>query len=75
MHILSSVGNPCAINPEPRLRRLAKKRGWRIEDFRGKRGDGRRSIAQLTWAGALWAFLATLRGIKRAVFALFKRSK
>jgi HAD superfamily hydrolase (TIGR01490 family) len=75
VHILQSVGHPCAINPEPRLRRFAKKHHWRIEDFRGKRGDGRRSIAQLTWAGALWAFLASLRGLKRAVFALFRRRK
>ncbi len=31
--LLSRVGEPVCVNPDPRLRRLAKKRGWRIETW------------------------------------------
>jgi phosphoserine phosphatase len=31
--LLERVGHPVAVNPDPRLRRLAKKRGWPIESF------------------------------------------
>jgi HAD superfamily hydrolase (TIGR01490 family) len=31
MPLLSRVGERVVVNPDPRLRRLAKKRGWRIE--------------------------------------------
>ena len=29
--LLERVGEPVAVNPDPRLRRIAKRRGWRIE--------------------------------------------
>jgi HAD superfamily hydrolase (TIGR01490 family) len=32
-HLLSSVGRPVATNPDRGLRRLARSRGWMIEDF------------------------------------------
>lgn len=31
--LLERVGHPIAVNPDPRLRRLARKRGWPIEMF------------------------------------------
>jgi HAD superfamily hydrolase (TIGR01490 family) len=31
--LLERVGHPIAVNPDPRLRRLAQKRGWPIEQF------------------------------------------
>jgi HAD superfamily hydrolase (TIGR01490 family) len=31
--LLERVGHPVAVNPDPRLRRLARSRGWRIERF------------------------------------------
>ncbi len=31
--MLEAVGHPVAVNPDPRLRRLALKRGWPIEDW------------------------------------------
>jgi len=71
--ILESVGNPTAINPEPRLRKHAKKAGWPIQDFRGKNGDGRRSIMQKTATGTVWVLLTVFRGLKRALRALFPR--
>jgi HAD superfamily hydrolase (TIGR01490 family) len=29
--LLERVGEPIAVNPDPRLKRVAKRRGWRIE--------------------------------------------
>ena len=31
--LLERVGQPVAVNPDPRLRRLARRRGWPIESF------------------------------------------
>lgn len=31
--VLEAVGTPVAVNPDPRLRRRARRRGWRIEDW------------------------------------------
>jgi HAD superfamily hydrolase (TIGR01490 family) len=31
--VMDAVGGPVAVNPDPRLRRLALKRGWRIVDW------------------------------------------
>lgn len=31
--LLERVGRPVAVNPDPRLRRLASKRGWPVESF------------------------------------------
>lgn len=30
---LEAVGQPVAVNPDPRLLRVARKRGWRVEDW------------------------------------------
>ena len=38
--LLEAVGEPVAVNPDPRLRRLAARRGWRIEEWRGARRPG-----------------------------------
>lgn len=65
--LLETVGNPCAINPDLRLRRYAKSRHWDLRDFRGRNGTGRRSIAARTTAGTMWALLAVLRVVKRTI--------
>jgi phosphoserine phosphatase len=31
--LLEAVGQPVAVNPDPRLRRVARRRGWPIEDW------------------------------------------
>jgi HAD superfamily hydrolase (TIGR01490 family) len=40
--MLELVGNPCAINPDSRLRRQAEAAGWRIRDYRT--GERRRAL-------------------------------
>lgn len=48
--MLTLVGHPCVVNPDPRLRKEARKRGWPVYEFR----DGRRAtmIALPVAAGA-----------------------
>ena len=40
--LLELVGEPVAVNPDPRLRREAVRRGWPVLDFAapGERGEG-----------------------------------
>jgi len=77
--ILTTVGFPCAINPERRLRRYAKRHNWPIRDFRGKRSNGRRGLMVTTLSGTLWVFLVIVRGltapIRGAFRALFRRRR
>ncbi len=71
--LLKTVGFACAINPERRLRRRARKWGWAIRDFRGKRSNGRRGLAASTAAGALWVTIVILRGLTAPIRGLFRR--
>ncbi|MEZ4266155.1 MAG: HAD family hydrolase [Myxococcota bacterium] len=34
--VLEAVGNPVAVNPDPRLERIARRRGWQVLDFFGR---------------------------------------
>lgn len=65
--ILSTVGHPCAINPDPRLRRYARAAGWPIREFRGRRRAARRGIKTASWAGLAWAAGLVLRSIRRSL--------
>ncbi len=49
--MLSLVGNPCAINPDARLREYAKAHGWRIRDYRTGRKAARIGIPVAAVAG------------------------
>jgi len=42
--MLEAVGFPVAVNPEPRLASIARKRGWLIEDFRTAPGFAHRIL-------------------------------
>jgi len=63
--LLSAVGNPCAINPDRRLRRQARRLGWPVRDFRA-RTTGRGARAATT-AGAVWAAAVTARAARRSL--------
>jgi HAD superfamily hydrolase (TIGR01490 family) len=43
--MLSLVGDPCAINPDKRLRKVARQRGWRIRDYRRQRRTAQVAVA------------------------------
>lgn len=64
--ILSTVGHPCAINPDRRLRKHAAAVGWPVREFRAVRRAGvRRSIDAASLAGLAWAFGLSLRALRR----------
>jgi HAD superfamily hydrolase (TIGR01490 family) len=63
--ILSAVGHPCAINPEPRLRRYARTVGWPVREFRGRRRTARRSANAASLAGLAWVAGLILRSLRR----------
>lgn len=65
--LLSTVGNPCAINPDPRLRKHSKTIGWPIREFRGKRRAAKRGVKTASWAGLAWAAGLVVRSAARAV--------
>ncbi|WP_129665479.1 HAD family hydrolase [Phytoactinopolyspora endophytica] len=50
--MLSLVGNPCAVNPDRRLRTHARKHGWRVRDYRGRRRNTTLGVAALAGAAA-----------------------
>ncbi|WP_395693247.1 HAD family hydrolase [Nocardioides sp.] len=47
--LLSMVGDPCAVNPDARLRAHAREQGWRIRDYR----TGRKALRAGVLAGAV----------------------
>lgn len=62
--MLELVGHPCAINPEPRLRRYAARVGWPVRDFRGRRRATRNGARA---AGAAWVVALIVGSILRRV--------
>ena len=51
--MLRLVGNPCAINPDARLRSYARAQGWRIHDYRTGRKAARAGLVAAAVAGAV----------------------
>lgn len=51
--MLSLVGNPCAVNPDARLRAHAKANGWRVRDYRRGRTAARVGLPTAAGLGAL----------------------
>jgi len=66
--MLRLVGDPCAINPDARLRAHAREQGWRIRDYRTGRKAARAGLALGAIAGAASGAVAagiSLRGRRR----------
>jgi HAD superfamily hydrolase (TIGR01490 family) len=51
--MLTMVGNPCAINPDSKLRSHAKAQGWRVRDYRTGRKAARAGLVVAAAAGGL----------------------
>lgn len=67
--MLSLVGDPCAINPDARLRAHARANGWRIRDYRTGRKAARAGLVAAAVAGAVSGAVAagvSVRGRDRA---------
>ncbi|SFJ78068.1 HAD family phosphatase [Cellulomonas sp. KH9] len=65
--ILSTVGRPCAINPDRRLRRHAAEVGWPVREFRHRRRQARRGVNAASLAGLTWAVAVVARAVLRSV--------
>jgi HAD superfamily hydrolase (TIGR01490 family) len=65
--MLSMVGDPCAINPDARLREHAKTQGWRIRDYRVGRKAARFGLLAAGLAGAATGGVAAGVAIRRRV--------
>jgi len=66
VELLGSVGHPCAVNPEPRLRRLARASGWDVREFRQPtRRAARTGVRAGGWVAAGWAATSLLRRAAR----------
>ena len=64
--MLSLVGDPCAINPDPKLRAYARHHGWRIRDYRTGRKAARAGLVLGSAAsGAAVAGLLARRQLRR----------
>ena len=66
--MLSLVGDPCAINPDAKLRAHSKEHGWRIRDYRTGRKAARAGLLVGAAAGAVSGTVAAgiaLRGRRR----------
>jgi len=56
--LLSLVGDPCAINPDPQLRAHARSAGWRVRDYRTGRKAARAGMVATALGGAAAGALA-----------------
>ncbi|HEX5862327.1 MAG TPA: HAD-IB family hydrolase [Nocardioides sp.] len=66
--MLLLVGDPCAINPDARLRAKAREMGWRVRDYRTGRKAARAGVAVGAVVGAVGGTIAAgaaLRGRRR----------
>jgi HAD superfamily hydrolase (TIGR01490 family) len=63
--MLSLVGDPCAVNPDPRLRAYARSRGWRIRDYRTGRKAARAGLLAAAVAGAATGAVAAGTAVRR----------
>lgn len=63
--MLSLVGDPCAINPDGRLRAYARQAGWRIRDYRTGRKAARAGLAGAALSGAVAGGIAVGTAVRR----------
>src|SRR5690606_25230783 len=62
--MLSMVGDPCAVNPDAKLRAHAREHGWRIRDYRTGRKAARVGVFTAAVAGAAAGSLAAGTAIR-----------
>ena len=63
--MLSMVGDPCAVNPDARLRAYARQQGWRIRDYRTGRKAARAGLVAAAVAGAAGGAVAARGAVRR----------
>lgn len=70
--LFNLVGHPCAVNPEWKLRKLAKQQHWPIYDFAHRRPSvalaARTTLLPATIVGAVWTIKVLWRHVLRHLF-------
>lgn len=67
--MLSLVGHPCAINPDPRLLAYAEEQDWQVRDYRTGRRAARVGLLGAAGAGATAGAVATGLAVTRRLRA------
>ncbi|MBA2775035.1 MAG: HAD-IB family hydrolase [Nocardioidaceae bacterium] len=65
--MLQLVGEPCAINPDGRLRHYARQHGWRVRDYRSGRKAARFGLVAAAASGAAAGGVAAALSLRRKV--------
>jgi HAD superfamily hydrolase (TIGR01490 family) len=65
--MLSLVGDPCAINPDGKLREHARREGWRVRDYRTGRKAARLGLFAAACAGAVTGGVAAALSLRRKI--------
>ncbi|WTW95659.1 HAD-IB family hydrolase [Streptomycetaceae bacterium NBC_01309] len=63
--MLSLVGDPCAVNPDTKLRRHAREHGWRVKDYRTGRKAAKIGIPAAAGIGAVAGALVAGTAVRR----------
>jgi HAD superfamily hydrolase (TIGR01490 family) len=63
--LLTLVGDPCAVNPDAKLRDHARRNGWRVRDYRTGRKAAKFGLATAAGAGAVTGGLAAAVALRR----------
>jgi len=63
--MLSLVGDPCAVNPDARLRAYARHQGWRVRDYRTGRKAARAGLLAAAVAGTATGAVAAGTAVRR----------
>lgn len=63
--MLGMVGDPCAVNPDAKLRAHARANGWRIRDYRTGRKAARAGLVAAAVAGAVSGTAAAAGAIRQ----------
>jgi HAD superfamily hydrolase (TIGR01490 family) len=73
--MLTAVGNPVAVNPDARLKRVAREQGWDVRDFRTGRKAARVGVPAAAGAGAIAGGVAVGLAMHRAHNAPIARAR
>jgi HAD superfamily hydrolase (TIGR01490 family) len=63
--LLTLVGDPCAVNPDARLRDQARRNGWRVRDYRTGRKAAKVGVLAAAGAGAAAGGVAAAFAVRR----------
>jgi HAD superfamily hydrolase (TIGR01490 family) len=63
--MLSAVGHAVAVNPDPALRRVARRRGWEVRDFRTGRKAAKIAVPSALGTGIVIGAVAATLAIRR----------